>query len=260
MSKVINSSTLLDVILQFPFLTDPVVYRTPSYARFSLQQLEKRLLEYMTSLQLTLIHEHVSTVHFLYDHPPIIKYIQKRIRWNLAKLSFHRVKDSKITKAAYEFAFSHLSGRLVMITQADVYPDDGFDLIRKNIMVSQQLMYALSRYEDREKHCGRSPQSPSKQYCSDDGYMGSHDAYIFVPTGKIPPAASNSLSHRSTDYGTDNVIIWTFIKFLNYTVLNPCKVIYTYHFHCIDIRNADRTRINTAGNTGYAMPTNKLFY
>ncbi|XP_050418550.1 uncharacterized protein LOC126831919 [Patella vulgata] len=249
----------LDVVLTFPLLTDPTVHKTSSYSPFSIKQLEARLSEYITGLQRTLDHRYVSKVHFLYDQSPIIKFIRTQIKNNLDKLVFHEVSKPRQTNKIYEFVFSNLSGRVVMVTQADVYPGHGLDLIKKDVMISKKLMYALTRHGQLEENCDMRLRRQKSNSCSRRGYIGSHDSYVFVPEGTLLPAASVSLNHSANNLGIDNIIIWTFQTILKYRVLNPCKVIFVYHLHCTELRNRDRKRVNGKHNKGLSRPTDKLF-
>ncbi|XP_055959166.1 uncharacterized protein LOC130014256 [Patella vulgata] len=250
-----NVLVLLDVVITFPLLTDPVIMNSSSYSIYPREKMEERLAEYIKCLEITLSHPYVSNVHFLYDQPQIIRYIQTHVTTNQNKLLFHKVNDSTLSSTAYEFVFSYLNGRLVMVNQADVYPGKGLDLISKDVMVSNKLMYALTRHGRVERKCDMRPGTT----CTDTGYRGSHDTYIFVPQGKLPPAAWNSLSHRSSAFGIDNVLIWTFKNILKYKVLNPCKVITMFHYHCSGVRpTAAGKRVNNSTNTGMSRPTENL--
>ncbi|KAK6165501.1 hypothetical protein SNE40_022419 [Patella caerulea] len=246
---------LLDVVITFPLLTDPVIMNSSSYSKYPREKMEERLAEYITCLERTLSHRYVSNVHFLYDQPQIISYIQTHVTTNLKKLIFHKVNDSSLSSTAYEFVFSNLNGRLVMVNQADVYPGHGLDLISKDVMVSNKLMYALTRHGRMEVKCDMRPGTT----CTDKGYVGSHDTYIFVPQGKLPPAAWKALNHLSSAMGIDNVLLWTFGNILKYKVMNPCKVITMFHYHCSGLRpTAAAKRINNSNNTGLCRPTDKL--
>ncbi|KAK6165465.1 hypothetical protein SNE40_022389 [Patella caerulea] len=250
-----NVLMLLDVVITFPLLTDPVIMNSSSYSKYPREKMEERLAEYITSLERTLTHPYVSNVHFLYDQPQTIRYIQTFVTTNQNKLLFHKVNDSTLSSTTYEFVFSNLSGRLVMVNQADVYPGHGLDLISKDVMVSNKLMYALTRHGRMERKCDMRPGIT----CTDKGYIGSHDTYIFVPKGKLPPAAWNALNHHSFVLGIDNVLIWTFENILKYKVLNPCKVITMFHYHCSGVRPTARSkRINNKSNTGRSRPTDNL--
>ncbi|KAK6165499.1 hypothetical protein SNE40_022418 [Patella caerulea] len=245
---------LLDVVITFPLLIDPVIMNSSSYSKYPREKMEERLAEYITCLDRTLSHRYVSNVHFLYDQPQIISYIQTHVTTNLKKLIFHKVNDSSLSSIAYEFVFSNLNGRLVMVNQADVYPGHGLDLISKDVVVSNKLMYALTRHGRMEKKCDMRGTT-----CTDKGYRGSHDTYIFVPQGKLLPAAWKALNHRSSTLGIDNVILWTFKNILKYKVMNPCKVITMFHYHCSGVRpTAAAKRINNNKNSGMSGPTDKL--
>ncbi|KAK6172306.1 hypothetical protein SNE40_015993 [Patella caerulea] len=239
------------VVLTFPLLYQPKVRL--SHPDLSLVDLDRRMEEYISSLQSTLMHVNVEEIHFLFDDVALPSYVESKIYSNGIKLKFHRVYDSHKTSNIFEYVFTHLQGKLVMVTQADCYPERGFHLINKTVLSKNRLMYALTRHGHLEDSCDL-----SGEFCDQKTYVGSHDAYVFVPQGRFPLSASVYLHKKTTTWGIDLLIVWVFENILRYRVLNPCKVIYIYHRHCSFVRDVKRVRVNTHNTTGWSPPTDKL--
>ncbi|XP_067679676.1 uncharacterized protein [Haliotis asinina] len=254
--KQADGKQRISVILTFPHLLDPS-WNSPGYSALSLSQREARAEEYITGLTRTLLHPHIQDVHLLYDQDLLPDYVRKKLS-NVPfhrKLFFHYLQNTRQAISTFRFAFEKLQGRLVMVTQADVYPERGFDLIDIERLKSERLMYALTRHGRLEESCDM-----SGDFC-DEGikFVGSHDTYIFVPHGYIPPSAIKFLSTDTMAWGIDLVITWVFQNILSFRVLNPCKVVFVYHIHCTYIRNTGRQRVNTANTTGWIPPSSELY-
>ncbi|KAK6190281.1 hypothetical protein SNE40_002187 [Patella caerulea] len=230
---------------------------TTSYSMYTPQKIQARMSEFMTGLQRTIDHPCVHRVHFLYNQSAVVEYVKVNLKTNLHKLVFHFVPNPQKHTAYFEFAYDNLQGEIAMYTPVDVYPGEGFELINKDVMVKNKLMYILTRHGKKEKDCDMQKE-PSSNSCSNNRYMGSHDTYIFVPIGKFPPEVKKELSVLSIDYGVENMSIWAFRNLGHYKVTNPCKVLKVYHIHCTGLRDARRKRINTGKNTGMARPTDRL--
>ncbi|XP_071119025.1 uncharacterized protein [Haliotis cracherodii] len=246
----------ISVVLTFPYLLDPT-WNSPGYSTLSLSQKEARAEEYITGLSRTLIHPHIHEVHLLYDQDLLPDHVNKKLSSVSIqqKLFFHYLQNTRQALSTFRFAFEKLQGRLVMVTQADVYPERGFDLIDIERLKSERLMYALTRHGRLEESCDM-----SGDFC-DEGrkFVGSHDTYIFVPQGRLTASAIDSLTTDTMAWGIDLVITWVFQNVLSYRVLNPCKVVFVYHIHCTYIRNTGRQRVNTVNTTGWIPPTSDLY-
>ena len=42
--------------------------------------------------------------------------------------------------------------------------------------------------------------------------------------------------------GMENVLMWYFEKLMGYRLLNPCKIVYVYHNHCVPVKLVQYTR------------------
>ncbi|ESO95797.1 hypothetical protein LOTGIDRAFT_160344 [Lottia gigantea] len=248
----------LEIVVTFPYMLDPTFKLIAHGARNETDKMQ-RMEEYMTCLKFTLNHRFISRVHLLYDQPSIVRYIISRLDHSIRnKITFQLVKDAVISLTAFEYVFSNLQGRLVMMMQADNYPGDGFNLVDKNLLREKKLMYALTRHGQLESACDMRKEKSSNT-CAKGKYHGSHDGYIFVPNGNLPTNATKIMNVKSYKFGIDNLIIWMFKNVLNYKVLNPCKIIHIFHVHCSGVRNRDNIKRVSKGRHGLQPPTDKLF-
>ncbi|XP_050409311.1 uncharacterized protein LOC126824171 [Patella vulgata] len=246
----------IHVICTMPLLTKQAL-NTTRYNFSTVEKIQERMSEFMAGLQRTLNHKCVYRVHLLYNQSALVDYVKANLKKSVKKLVFNYVPDPRLHTAYFDFAFDNLQDKIVMYTPIDVYPGDGFELINKDVMVENKLMYVLTRHGKQEKKCDMQKEASSNS-CDDGRYMGSHDSYIFVPIGKFPADVKKELTVTSIDYGVENMSIWAFRNLGHYKVTNPCKVLKVYHLHCTGLRDGRRKRINTGNNTGMARPTDQL--
>ncbi|XP_041367689.1 uncharacterized protein LOC121382227 [Gigantopelta aegis] len=240
---------LIDAVLTFPLLTDPH-WNSHGYRHLTYQQREARMDEYIESLANTLAHPRIGSVHCLYDQEALVGYVRRTISSN--KLKFHYHNETHLALSLFRFAFQSLHGHLVMVLQADTYPAHGFQYVVGATMRKKNLFYALTRHGKMEATCDM-----HGDFCDDREYVGSHDAYIFVPTGELSARHGDVLNKKTMSWGVDLVIAWVFDD-MGYRVLNPCKVIFLYHLHCTWVRDVGRVRVNTFNTTGWFPPTTSL--
>ena len=140
-----------------------------------------------------------------------------------------------------------------MFVYADNYLGSGFDRVDPAVMCENQIMYALTRRVKKEE-----TPCEKKDFCLDQEYAGSHDAFLFHLTEPIPESALKHLNFHYPSAGMDNLIIWVFETKLKYCVLNPCSILEVLHLHCTAIRNYGLyPRVNNASNTGWSPFTKK---
>ncbi|KAK6168151.1 hypothetical protein SNE40_022034 [Patella caerulea] len=242
--------------MSFPVLTKDSI-KTGSYSRATPKLIEERMSEFVTGLQRTLNHPCVYRVYFLYNELHVVDYVKTHIHVDLDKMSFHLVKNPRSHVGLFDFAYENLQGQIAIYTPADVYLGEGFELIKKDVLAANKLIYIMSRHSRQEKYCDMRRDITSTS-CTDKKYFGSHDTYVFVPKGKFPKKVRDYLTVPSQDYGVENMSIWAFRTLGNFTVTNPCKVLKVYHLHCTGLRDAKRRRLNTEKDTGKAWPTDQL--
>ena len=115
-------------------------YRNKTY-----QQKEGRMQELVESLRRTLNHSIVGKLYIFYQDPLLIPYLHKQNFKNTDKIEFVPNLEDKMA-FLFRYANEHLEGHVVMVMNADVYPDEGFEKINLHFFEERKLMYSISRY------------------------------------------------------------------------------------------------------------------
>ena len=116
---------------------------------------------------------------------------------------------------------------------ADCYVDKGFERLDESIL-NRKTMYALTRHETPEnvRHCH------ARDFCGPKAkYMGSHDAFLFRLLVPLPSQLLDSIDYRPNINGIEQVLMFNFHKYAQFTTKNPCKILYIVHHHCSQMRN-----------------------
>ena len=102
------------------------------------------MAELMTSVQNTLNHPLVGNVYIFYQDPILIAYMEREHVTKSDRIIF--VPNMEDTMAnLFRYANEHLEGRVVMVMNSDVYPDEGFEKLDLEYFRKNKLMYGLSR-------------------------------------------------------------------------------------------------------------------
>ena len=140
-----------------------------------------------------------------------------------------------------------------MFLNADIYLGRGFEKVNPSVMRENKIMYSLTRHVKKKENCGE------RYKCIGMKYVGSHDTFLFHLTEPIPESALKILDYNLSSRGMENVLMWMFQTRLNYCVLNPCTIMFTYHLHCTNLRtDHSKVRVNNATTFGKAPFTKKL--
>ena len=154
------------------------------------------------------------------------------------KLNFHFLGRRMHYKDAFQYASNNLLRRNVMIMNADCYVDKGFERLNESIL-NRKTMYALTRHETPEnvRLC------KAEDFCGPTAkYIGSHDAFLFRLLVPLPSQLLDSIDYRPNMLGIEQVLIFNFHKYVQFTTKNPCKILYVVHHHCSETRdNAEQT-------------------
>jgi len=149
------------------------------------------------------------------------------------KLNFHFLGRRMHYKDAFQYASNNLLRRNAMIMNADCYVDKGFEQLNETILNSK-TMYALTRHETPEnvRLCN------AEDFCGPTAkYIGSHDAFLFRLLVPLPSQLLDSIDYRPNMLGIEQVLIFNFHKYVEFTTKNPCKILYIVHHHCSAIRD-----------------------
>ena len=154
----------------------------------------------------------------------------------------------------FEFISQKLLGKDVIFNNADVYLGEGFENVDPAVVDEQNIVYSLSRQVAPESKCR------DNDYCKH--YHGSHDAFFFRLHRPLPETFFQDLKFPFCSYGMENILNWLFESQLQMCVLNPCRILPIYHYHCSNLRmSKPRKRMNYSPrfkNRGNPRPTKKL--
>ncbi|XP_071089306.1 uncharacterized protein [Haliotis cracherodii] len=118
-----NKSHLI-VFTSFPLMTDPK-YKKSNLSQ-PLSKIADRIKDFTESLNYTLQHQCVNEVHLFYDQDGMPKYINS-VLGKQPKLNFDKVPNAYSYLSLFDIAHKNYTDKLVMITNGDIYPADGFE-------------------------------------------------------------------------------------------------------------------------------------
>ena len=202
----------------------------------------RRLVTVSCKPWISLIFFQVAIIHIFLERDTDHYAIEGQNLPESWKLNFHFLGRRMRYKDAFQYASNNLLRRNVMIMNADCYVDKGFERLDESIL-NRKTMYALTRHETPENvqfckakdFCG-----PTSKYGS-----GSHDAFLFRLLVPLPSRLLDSIDYRPNIAGIEQVLMFNFYKNAQFSIKNPCKILYIVHHHCSGIRN--RTERNIQG-------------
>ena len=205
------------------------------------QQLEARMAEILECLQRNLNHSMIAYVHVVVFREETISYLQSLELKNKRKLILYKNDKWPTILDQLMYASKYLQGKMVVMCHQDNYIGKGWDKVDPSLLMRERLMYALTRHPAPSK-C---PGSVNSTNCGEGSfYIGSHDVFVFYVRGSIDRQKFVELDVTPNLNLMENALMWAFKERLNYTILNPCKVLIVHHMHCMPIREAKRMNIN----------------
>lgn len=215
---------------------NPIHLLTQWYSEFN----ERRKQELLTVLHMNVINKAITHIHFIQNsnsctifddvlHSPQfpVDLLRKKliIHFN-ATLEPEQQRLTVNEVLSYASQFIH-DGYAVFLN-LDIFFDQSLSILQHRPRLDRQVILYLSRYE-----VDLSISTIGLQ-CSDQSYVGSHDALIFQP-----PLKENLVEKLSFEIGTwhmETKIIDELTK-ANYTVRNACKSIRIWHLHSSQVRH-----------------------
>lgn len=219
----------------------------------SAQRILQRLEEYKYVLQKNLAHPLVQCIHVLTTNSTETLQLFNGLS-NLNKMLVSEVRSIDLTRDPYQYVSHSLLGRDVLVTNADIYLGEGFELVDPTIMDGEKIMYAVTRRLAPVECYGDELNDP-RWNCK--RYIGSHDAYLFRLHESLPEKFLQQLEFDYSVLGSEDVIIDLFEE-LGYCVLNPCAVLETFHYHCSNLRNKEGKPTVSPIGKAHTDFTNKL--
>ena len=218
----------------------------------TLAQLSRRQKEIEETLRQNLANERVAAIHVLYEHPEIHIYLLQLKLSNSHKLVLHLTNGDPTLAMNLDYIQTYLKKKTVILMNQDIYLGEGWDKVSISALRSNKIMYALTRH---------SPKKPCRKFAScDEGveYVGSHDVFVFYVAGNFTNEMLAGLSFGQNGAGMENVLMWYFEKHMGYRVMNPCKIVYVHHNHCVHVKQDHYVRYNNDGKSGLAPFSSKL--
>ena len=213
----------------------------------------EREKEILLVLQRNLQHPLIKRIHLLSENSTLARnYFKGKNLSNFEKLVIYHNNRSASYRDVIQYISNNLLNQTVVFTNEDIYLGDGFDKVNVANMRKQKILYSLTRYKAPEEWydnttyngCGKS-------------YVGSHDTFLMHLTKKVPEAALKELEYQMGNWGSENRLMWTFQKYMNFCLLNPCTILKTYHKHCSRLRYEGRTQVN-GGKSAFTGFTTRL--
>ena len=132
----------LDILKMVPYSHSKTIASYGEHVTF--EQKESRMQEIVESIRKTLIHSEVGKVYLFYQDALLIPYMEKQNLDHKEKMVFlPNMEDTMAT--LFRYANEHLEGHVVMVMNADTYPDEGFEKLNFTRLKGKNLMYCLSR-------------------------------------------------------------------------------------------------------------------
>ena len=219
------------------------------------ETLQARHMEIIDVLQVNLLHDMIEAVHVLVFSLNTAVYLKSLNLQNSERLII-RVMDKDVgLKEQVEYGLECLEGKVVAITNQDNTIGRGWEnkeYVR--ILKEKNVMYGLTRHstatEDVRQGSNCTWTHMAQNNCDLGGiYWGSHDTFIFQVRMGIKSHLEELSGVTPDKAGMENLFLWFFNARMNYTVLNPCQVLFVHHHHCIPIRGLNRPRINSGGRS-----------
>jgi len=197
-----------------------------------------RRLEILEALKANLNNPAVEAVYLFFELE-INDYLEKVQRdWRpLSVVLAGRLENDMPFRyrQAFEYANTHLSGRLVLIMNADVFLGSGWESLPPlDWFRSHQRAFALSRHSQRWW-----PHPDDRTMCSIFTYMSSHDAFLFA--APVPQALLDRLDFPQNSWHAENVLI-TELRRVGLDVRNPCETFQLLHHHWTNVRPTQSSR------------------
>ena len=131
----------LHVLILVPYVHSQSLMR---YWTATSGEKDTRMQEIVESLQKTLNHPEVGNIFIFYPDLQLLSHLEKQNLNNKEKIVF--VPNMEDTMATlFHYANEHLEGHVVMVMNADTYPDEGFEKLNFALLKKQTHIYCVSR-------------------------------------------------------------------------------------------------------------------
>ena len=247
---------------KFHIVQNLLLYTDPNFKESVDRSPEKSKLrqkELDDTLQANLNHPQVGSIHIMYTNPLLPIHIDGLALVNRHKLILQHFNSTPFISHFLQYIEKNLQDQNVIVSNQDIELGEGWDKIDLDKFRDQKLMYALTRHAKSEhvqqKHCYGAHMANCNPGSKDHGSV---DLFTFYFKGKVPEQMVREMTYTQAKYGMENVFIWYARNKWGYHVLNPCRVIVTYHIDCYHIDERGRSR-QKSGHIGIASMSNRLY-
>lgn len=168
----------------------------------------------------------------------------------MEKLTYYYLGRRMLYADAFKYASQQLLNKNVVIIHSDCYLEDGFEQLDP-LLLRRGVVYALSRHAPEKSN--RCPEGRSNK-CLD--YSGSHDAFVFHLTRRLPKLFLTTVHFYPNVLGAENALIYYLKRHAGFRIKNPCKILRVMHNHCSGYRTKRLTRLDRMlGVLEYAKPS-----
>jgi hypothetical protein len=199
----------------------------------------RRRMELIHALHMNVINDAITMIHFIqndancsvwHDIQQDSQFPTDRLKLKLVLTYDRNVHDNRrlTIDQVFRYANRFINDGYTILANLDILFDRTLSLLTHRTLVNSQTVFYLSRYEIDPSISTLGIQ------CSDNHYVGSHDALIFRT-----PLPSNLIEQLPYELGTWNIEVKMIYVFMNikYIVRNPCKSIRIWHLHSSQIRH-----------------------
>jgi hypothetical protein len=225
-----------------------------------------RFEELKEVLRRNLLNEHITQIHFIQEphslqsrdemaqeifgsddtQEYVINLFRKKV---LIAKSRERSVRRLYMSDAFKYASKYLQGRIVMVSNLDIYYDDTLQLLKNgagdSIDLSHYVSYFLSRYE---------PFGLDGNQCDRLRFIGSHDTFIVIPP--LPAVLLDKLESDGLyqgSWGIEARLMYEFEQ-IGIKVSNPCLSVKSWHMHQSGVKNEWMPEVNTENRSRVAWP------
>jgi hypothetical protein len=234
----------INIVTNYALMTESPWKDNQTVANIS--KLRERQLELEEVLRRNLDHPLVKNVHLLVNQESAKeRLLALPLGPNKQKIIVKRILTMPKYRDFFDYINERLLNSIVAFINMDIYLGEGFKQVNRTTLVEENVCYAPTRSGKKELTCDMSRR---RGYCK-HGYIGVHDAYIFVMTKRLTATVLSELDYPMNAYGAENVFLWVLRTKLHMKLRNPCEQLRNYHLHCVDIHGSTRPRINRNGKS-----------
>ncbi|XP_046863847.1 uncharacterized protein LOC124457686 isoform X2 [Xenia sp. Carnegie-2017] len=236
--KTEENKTKIHLITNYALMYEPPWNQ--SQTENSMERMQERQIELEETLQRNLNHYMIGSVHVIVNQEKAEKRLIELDLFNKHKLHVGRIETMPTFKDFFQYIRDDLLNRIVVLTNMDIYLGEGFEKLNHSLFLKYKVIYVLTRHGRREERCDM---FNKPRYCG-TGKVVSHDTYVLLPQADdFNQNILNEMNYPMNLMKAEYRLAWIFKNLMNRKLVNPCKLLKTYHNHCINIHGKHRPSI-----------------